>query len=197
MGRPDRIGEVERDRTALRRILALLLVLSGLAERASGLPVPHRCHVLRMLGCAEARARAFTTGAPYGASGTTGDLPLPQADYAARLAASLRTLALVFGALLARAEMRGQFTYFPDSRLRTRACHWEISKLSPYFLRRAARAPPIWRASYCPSHGGTGSCRAASGFSRAGVSVRLATRACSFAPPGAGRPPLAIAVDRA
>ena len=38
MGRTDWIGEVERNRDALACILALLVALAGLADRASRLP---------------------------------------------------------------------------------------------------------------------------------------------------------------
>lgn len=54
----------ERDKTdhALMRIVALLLALASLAERAAGMPQPVRSAALWFLRPAEAVAREFVTG---------------------------------------------------------------------------------------------------------------------------------------
>ena len=49
----------EDNRQMLKRIVALLFALAGLAERLSSLPRPVRAFVLRILGSAETVARDF------------------------------------------------------------------------------------------------------------------------------------------
>ena len=50
---------MEDNRRMLKRIVALLFALAGLAERLAGLPRPVRACVLRILRSAEAVARDF------------------------------------------------------------------------------------------------------------------------------------------
>ena len=81
----------------LRRMVALLLALAGLAERAGGASFPVRFVVLSILRHAEDVAWAFVAGAsapPHAG----GEAPLSRrngAAEAARLALSLRMLALI------------------------------------------------------------------------------------------------------
>ena len=86
---------MEDDRRMLRRIVAVLFALAGLAERLAGLPRPVRAVVLRILRSAEAVARdfVFETTQDDGASDSLqgGDSP---AD-AMRLAQSFRVLAVL------------------------------------------------------------------------------------------------------
>ena len=55
---------IEDNRRMLKRIVALLFALAGLAERLSGLPRPIRAFVLRILRSAEAVARDFVIETP-------------------------------------------------------------------------------------------------------------------------------------
>ena len=98
---------IEDNRQMLKRIVALLFALAGLAERLSGLPRPVRACVLRILRPAEAVARDFvleTTrdhAAPLPACFDAlqgGDSP---AD-AMRLAQSFRVLAVLLNCLAER-----------------------------------------------------------------------------------------------
>ena len=59
MGRLEWNRRVERDRNVLERILALLLALAILTDRAAGLPAARRMHLLATLGHGEAMARDF------------------------------------------------------------------------------------------------------------------------------------------
>jgi hypothetical protein len=89
----------------LEHILALLLLMASLADRAAGLPLRRRRAVLEILACGEAEARALVLGMATG-SPTCGDAapePAPLDD-AALLAAGLRVLALALGVLLAEAR---------------------------------------------------------------------------------------------
>ena len=95
--------EIDRHRDALERILALLLLMAGLADHAAGLSARRRLHVLAILACGESGARDFFIG-PAGAP-VEGDLALrdfASARDAERLAAGFRVLALVLGAMLAQ-----------------------------------------------------------------------------------------------
>jgi hypothetical protein len=102
MGRLERNKRVERDRAVLERILALLLALAVLADRAAGLPFLKRLPLLAMLGHGEAEARmliiAMASGSPAEPAcvltGTVGD--------ATRLAARFRMLAFTLSSLLAQ-----------------------------------------------------------------------------------------------
>ncbi|WP_353643463.1 hypothetical protein [Mesorhizobium sp. WSM2239] len=106
MGRFEGMREVNRHRYVLERILALLLLMASLADRAAGLPLRRRRTVLEILGRGEAEARALVLGMATGSPACGGDVapePAPLDD-AARLAAGLRVLALVLGVLLAEAR---------------------------------------------------------------------------------------------
>ena len=96
-------GEIDRHRDVLERILALLLLMAGLADHAAGLSARRRLHVLAILAGGESGARDFFIG-PAGAP-VEGDLALR--DFASvrdaeRLAAGFRVLALVLAAMLAQ-----------------------------------------------------------------------------------------------
>lgn len=103
MGWTDWIREVERNRDALERIVALLLALAALADRASGLPAARRLDLLCILGRGAAEARAFVTGTAFSPCEEGGETEFHTADDAARLAAGFRALALLLAAILARA----------------------------------------------------------------------------------------------
>ena len=110
MGRQEWSRSVERDRSVLERILALLFALAALTDRAAGLPAAKRLHLLAALGHGEAEARAFIFAM---ASHPCPDAPVdptaapsPAAGDAALLAARFRLLALALTALLARARDR-------------------------------------------------------------------------------------------
>jgi len=104
MGRQEWNREVERDRTVLENILALLLSLAALTDRLSSMPTRDRLHVLAVLGCGEAAARSLLVAmmrerwpeAPAEADVA----PYPTGD-AALLAACFRVLALALVAMLA------------------------------------------------------------------------------------------------
>lgn len=147
----------ELDRAVLRRARMLLVAIAALVERAAFLPLVERLRFLAVMAHGEAEARrligamASGPGAPVEADAAPA-MPVRSAEPcppvcpdcdAALLAARFRMLALAVDALLAL--IRGQFTYFPRSRLLTRRsfCR-ETSKLSPYFLH-AARGPPLSR----------------------------------------------------
>lgn len=75
----------------LKRIIALLLALAGLADRASGLPRPIRWLVFRILRPAEAVAREFVIGR----ASNIGDVDTT------RLALCFRALALALSVMMA------------------------------------------------------------------------------------------------
>lgn len=94
----------------LKRIMALLVALAGLADRAGTLSHPVRCLVLGILRPAEAVARAFVIrsarGAPLPAQACAmrGLMVAREGDDAAdatRLALQFRALALALAGLLA------------------------------------------------------------------------------------------------
>jgi hypothetical protein len=107
MGRLEWNRAVERDRDVLERILALLLALAALADRAAGLPAAKRLHVLAILGRGEAEARMLIIEMALGAPAEAAAPPAAAGD-AGRLAASFRVLALALGALLAQARAPSQ-----------------------------------------------------------------------------------------
>ena len=94
------------NRRTLKRIVALLFALAGLAERLSNLPRPVRAFVLRILGPAETVAREFLFETTQG-SGVPAPLPacfnaLQGGDSPAdamRLAQSFRVLAVLLDSL--------------------------------------------------------------------------------------------------
>ena len=110
MGKLERNRQVERDRNVLERILALLLALAALTDRAACRSAATRLHLLAILGQGEAEARDFIFAM---ASHPCPDAPVdptaapsPAAGDAALLAARFRMLALALTALLARARDR-------------------------------------------------------------------------------------------
>lgn len=97
--------EIDRRRDVLEHILALLLLLAGLADRAVCLPAHRRRHVLKILACGEVEARAFVIG--LAGAPVADDVEMQDATaarQAERLAVSFRVLALVLGAMLAQAR---------------------------------------------------------------------------------------------
>lgn len=97
---------LDRRRDVLERIIALLLALSALAERADGLSAVRRESVLRILTYGEAEARTFViamareSGAP---AEPAADVAMAHGQ-AERLAAGFRALALILGAMLSLAR---------------------------------------------------------------------------------------------
>jgi hypothetical protein len=100
--------QIETDRNVLMRIVALLLALADLAERAAGASRPVRYQVLWALRQADEVASAFVTGSPCDAAAdqwppaaTPVRHSFDRAD-AEHLAASLRMLAFMVQAMAAR-----------------------------------------------------------------------------------------------
>ena len=113
MGRLEWNRTVERDRDVLERILALLLALAALADRAAGLSAVRRLHVLAILGCGEAKARSLIVAMASGTPAEATAASIPAAGDAARLAASFRMLALALDTLLAQARGRSPCRHAP------------------------------------------------------------------------------------
>jgi hypothetical protein len=96
-----------REEDVLEKILALLVALAGLADRAAGLPLARQLAVLGFLAQAEAAARSFVVGS--GASAAVAGSRA--ADRAERLSADFRALALMLCAAMARARrLAGPFS---------------------------------------------------------------------------------------
>lgn len=94
---------------ALQRMVALLLALADLAERAGAAPFPVRFIVLAILRHAEAVAWQFVAVAVPVPSRADVEAPVPCRDSraeAVRLALGLRILALVVAELTAQAPAR-------------------------------------------------------------------------------------------
>ena len=104
MGRLEWNRSVERDRNVLERILALLLALAALTDRAAGLPAARRLHLLAILGHGEAVARDFILAIAPGPDAPVEPAPPPAANDAALLATRFRMLALALGILLTQAR---------------------------------------------------------------------------------------------
>jgi hypothetical protein len=90
------------DHDALMRIVALLLALATLAERAGSLSHPVRCLVLWILRPAEAVAQAFVANATQATLPAFLEIPAPESSPAGaiRLALRFRALAAALGGLL-------------------------------------------------------------------------------------------------
>ena len=111
--------KAETDGRRLRRIVALLLALAGLAERATAVAFPVRVIVLAILRRAEAIAWTFAIEAAPGACCADRRLPLcvslagapvpglSSPAEAVRLALSFRALALIVAGLASQAPARG------------------------------------------------------------------------------------------
>jgi hypothetical protein len=134
MARLEWMREVNQQRGVLTRILALLLLMASLADRAAGLPLRRRRTVLQILACGEAEARVLVLGMAAGAPACGEDAApeLAKAEDAARLAAALRLLALALSVLLARAAQS------PIFKASMKAA-WGMSTL------------PNWRMRFLPS----------------------------------------------
>ena len=107
----DRSGQIETDRSVLMRIVALLLALADLAERAAGASRPVRYQVLWALRQADEVVSEFVTGSaceggPLPPASTPVRHSFDRAD-AENLAASLRMLAFVVQAMAARTSRGG------------------------------------------------------------------------------------------
>jgi hypothetical protein len=96
-----------REEEVLEAILALLLALAGLADRAAFAPACLALPVLAFLAQAEAVARCFVIGLPAGAP--VAGAVSRATDRAARLAPDLRALARMLRGLLARIRLRARF----------------------------------------------------------------------------------------
>jgi hypothetical protein len=122
MHAPPRVGDHVRGKEAamgcgtrnkidldmLDRIVALLLALAGLAERAAGAPPAARCLALWALRLGDAVARAYVAGLPFGSAARAcgpGDAGCTPAD-ALNLALSLRMLAFTLQGIAARLRRR-------------------------------------------------------------------------------------------
>ncbi len=136
--------EINRQRMVLERIVALLLALAGLADRAAGAPSRRRRQVVEILSLGEAEARdmiAGLAGLPSEAD-DAGRLSMAaaasgSAEDARRLAAGLRMLALVLHAMLGQARRA-------------------VAQLSPIFSASMKAACgmstlPNWRMRFLPS----------------------------------------------
>ena len=91
----------------LERVVAILLALADLAERAAGAPHPVRCVVLWILQRAEAVAQEFVAGSTIAARWTTSAEATTvrhgfDAVDAIDLALSFRMLALALGAVVSQ-----------------------------------------------------------------------------------------------
>ena len=141
MGWTDWVREVERNREALERIVALLLALAGLADRAAGRPASRRLYLLCILGHGAAEARAFVTGAASGPCEE--ETEFHTADDAARLAAGFRALALLLAAILARAGLFARWLR-REARARAGLPTAQCKPIEPQgrTVRLAARGPP-------------------------------------------------------
>jgi hypothetical protein len=91
----------------LEEILALLVLLAGLADRAAGRPLAIALPVLAGLAHAEAVARDYIIGLPSGAAALVASSP--SEDRAARLAADFRILVRILRTYLAQARRRARF----------------------------------------------------------------------------------------
>lgn len=116
---------IERNRGALRRIMAVLVALAVLAERAGSRSFPVRWLVLSVLRSAEAVAREFvaeTTRTPQPSIEGIPEIRNAPAD-ALLFASHFRALAAALGALLSRARRSPCRSARVDSAL----CHFAQS----------------------------------------------------------------------
>jgi hypothetical protein len=90
----------------LEEILALLVLLAGLADRAAGRPLAIALPVLAGLAHAEAVARDYIIGLPSGAAALVASSR--SEDRAARLAADFRMLVRILRTYLAKARCRAR-----------------------------------------------------------------------------------------
>ena len=104
-------AEIETNRNALKRLMALLLALADLADCAAGRSWPVRRLVLSILGLAEQAAHAFVTRSAdtrhFRSAPSASAMPTPRGSSpidAMQLALSFRMLALAVCAMLANAR---------------------------------------------------------------------------------------------
>lgn len=96
----------QADGEVLEQILALLVSFAALADRAAMMPLCFQLPGLAYLVEAEAVARSFVVGLPFGAPAA---VTLSQSeDRATRLATDFRALAVMLRALLALARRRAR-----------------------------------------------------------------------------------------
>ena len=102
-------AEIETNRNALKRLMAILFALADLADCAAGRSWPVRCLVLSILGLAEQAAHAFVTESAgtthFRSTPTASAMPTPRGNSpidAMQLALSFRMLALAVCAMLAK-----------------------------------------------------------------------------------------------
>ena len=182
MGR-QRIRAMEQRRAVLERILALLLALAALAERAALAPPANRRQVLVYVACGEAVARGFlldlAAGRPASAEPVV-DATFPLGDDPALLAASLRVLALALLTLLDEAAAPAPLSSARPPAGVPGGWHTAPGAARPAAIRRAARGPPeaqlveasAWNTptpNRYPQGGGSGYACAQLPFSPCGV----------------------------
>ena len=104
-------AEIETNRNALKRLMALLLALADLADCAAGRSWPVRRLVLSILYLAEQAAHAFVAGSAdtrhFRSAPSASAMPTPRGSSpidAMQLALSFRMLALSVCAMLANAR---------------------------------------------------------------------------------------------
>lgn len=139
MGRLKWNRRVERDRAVLERILALLLALAALVDRAAGLPAVNRLQLLATLGRGEAEARrlivAMASNSCPAAPADAAAAPPPTVGDAGQLAASFRMLALALYAMLTQVRGRSPRRYASLARLPGRKlCRPEGGQAFPALL---------------------------------------------------------------
>jgi len=138
---------MEDNRRMLKRIVALLFALAGLAERLSNRPPPVRCLVLWILRYAESVARDFVidTALENGASLTPAVLLIPawhggeSAADAMRLAESFRALAVLLDRLAEGSPAHCRISLARMS-LRLAAC---VARLDLLAATRVGRLAPL------------------------------------------------------
>jgi hypothetical protein len=148
--------KAETERVVLMRLVATLLALAELADRASLLPFPVRCHVLAILRPAEAVIQAFIIAMARGLGAQllpqayltiSEQMCMPDGDEpadATRLALRLRVLALTLASLAAQAECLADGTsdrYAPSATIKAEI-HLLRALDRPAAHRSRQRAPP-------------------------------------------------------
>ncbi|RST88466.1 hypothetical protein EJC49_00190 [Aquibium carbonis] len=126
-----------REGDILESILALLVSLAGLADRAAGMPLCLALPALGFIARAEDVARDFLAGLPAGMAACV--VGSESTDRAERLAVDLRALARLLRALLARARRRAWLSG-KEMGLRTG------SSSEPPLPARPGRPVPAWPA---------------------------------------------------
>ena len=143
----DWTAQIETNRNVLERIVALLLALADLADRAAGASYRVRLQVLWAFQLADDVARELVAGPTYGTAGCLRPpAPAPHccgsdpADFA-NLAASLRMLALMVRSMARRPSRCG------TSGWRAAGSGADEIQIRASRSRRPARKRPEWRFS--------------------------------------------------